>query len=132
MEKDKNKVVTAGTLIYRIGGLVITLPIAITLGLYLIGMIVVLPVQLFNSPDIPANLFPFLIAIAGICLFMFRALLRATFKYTDGIGNLASRLRGIQEEQARVERLMTPENQQTSDEVAVWLDDESQQHMKKR
>jgi uncharacterized membrane protein len=132
MEKDKNKVVTAGTLIYRIGGLVITLPIAITLGLYLIGMIVVLPVQLFNSPHLPANLFPFLIAIIGICLFLFRALLRATFKYTDGIGNLVSRLHGMHQEQARVERLMTPENQQANDEVAMWLDDESQQHMKKR
>jgi hypothetical protein len=131
MEKDKAKVATAGTLIYRMGGLVITLPIAVLLGVALI-LIIVGIFSHFNSPYAPANLLPLLIDIIGICIIMFRALLRATFKYTDGIGNLATRLHGIHQEQARVERLMTPENQHDNLEISVWLDDESQQQMKKR
>jgi hypothetical protein len=130
MGKDKNKVATAGTLIYRIGGLMVALPIAIVLGTLLFGMIVVLPIKIFNSPDTYANLLPFLIAIIVLCFFLFRALIRATFKYTDNIGDLATRLHGIHQEQARVERLMTPDKQPDNLEVETWLDDEAQQ-MKK-
>ena len=131
MEKDKNKVATVDKLLVRVGGLVITLPIAVMLGGTLIVLSYIMSTLLFNTPDIPASVLPFLISIIGICLFTLFGLARATLKYTGGIGNLVNRLRGIQQEQARVERLMAPENRQDNLEVLAWLADDSQQQMKR-
>jgi hypothetical protein len=132
MEKDKNEVATTNKLRVRVGGLFITLPIAIILGGMLIILSIILSEQTFPPTETPSNYLLPPLAFMGICLFMFFALIRATLKYTDGVDKLANRLREIQQEQARVERLMTPENQQANDDVAIWLNDESQQQMKKR
>lgn len=132
MEKDKNKVATVDKLLVQVGGLVITLPIAVMLGGTLIVLSYILSTLLFNALDVAAGLLPFVITIIGICLLTFFGLARATLKYTGGIGNLVNRLRGIQQEQARVERLMTPEIPADNSEISAWLDDESQQQMKKR
>ena len=129
---DKEKVATGGTLLIRSGGLALSLPLVMGLSFMLILLSVLLAViimgGLLNLGDVGGVVSPYIpwlslfLAISiGTIIVLFRSVIR----YTGGINQLWKRLRGIQEERERVERLM--EKRTTSDDVdmlALNMDDE--------
>ena len=132
MQKDKAKTATVNTLALRVGGLVIGLPVAIGLG----GMLIltVFSLLLILGAGLVSGLTPILTIIIGICVVTLFMLIRATLKYSGGIRALLQRLRGIQEEQARVERLVQKDNAQLSDsaENMLYSEENSVHQQKKR
>ena len=129
MQKDKEKTGTLGKLVVGMGGLVIGLPVAIGLGsvLLLLSLWMTLFI-VFGATE--SGLTPILTTIAAVCVAMLFILVRATLKYSGGIRALFQRLRGIQEEQARIERLMQKQDSEISDDT-ILVDAQDNDNIKK-
>lgn len=132
MMTQKMKKSTGGKLLMRSGGLALSLPIVIGLGGILLLVNSLLAVVILGGlAGLSTVVQPYLwllslILLAGV-LTMF-VLLRGVVRYTGGIGQLWGRLRGIQEERARVERLMEQHEQPETD---VIVDDSEHQNSAK-
>lgn len=128
---QKMKKSTGGKLLMRSGGLALSLPIVIGLGGILLLVNSLLAVVILGGlAGLSTVVQPYLwllsfILLAGV-LTMF-VLLRGVVRYTGGIGQLWGRLRGIQEERARVERLMEQQKQDVAEDVMLDTDDSQQQ-----
>jgi len=126
---EKMKKSTGGKLLMRSGGLALSLPIVIFLGGILLLLNSLLAVIILGGlAGFSAVVQPYLgilslILILGLAT-MF-VLFRGVVNYTGGIGKLWGRLRGIQEERERVERLM--EQQNVVDDEILYDDDDSGQ-----
>ena len=130
---DKEKQATGNKFLIRSGGLALSLPIVMALAFMLMLLSVLLAViimgGLFNLGDVGGVVSPYipwLSLFLAISIGTIIVLFRSVFRYTGGIRKLWKRLRGIQEEQARVERLM--EREKPIDDVDMLdLDDEQGQ-----
>jgi|GEM_PF-2486155 len=130
---NKEKITTGNKFLIRSGGLALSLPVVIALSLILLFLSFLLAVVimggLLNLGDVGGVVSPyipwlslFLVLSLGTIVFLFRGVIR----YTGGINQLWKRLRGIQEERARVERLM--EKQIVGEDVEILdLANESQE-----
>ena len=109
MSPDKEKAGTERKLLVHGVGLLFSMPVVFVLDTLLVVLIIVLGVIIFfGSPEsgVPSEFVPILLAIWGLAIFAFFALTYGFFRYGRGIGSLFHRLRGIRDEQARVERLV--------------------------
>ncbi len=118
----------------RSGGFALSLPIVITLGsvLMLLNSLMALIIigGLLTGDAIIAPYIGVLAIILALGVWSQLLLFRGVFKYTGGIGKLWSRLRGIQDEQARINQLID-NNKQTHDDD-MMLDYESEDIQYKR
>jgi hypothetical protein len=128
MQKDKEKTGTVSKLVVRVGGLVIGLPVAIGLG----GMLMLTIYTLLGilGAGIASELTSILAAIVALCVAMLFILVRATLKYSGGIQALFQRLRGIQAEQARIERVMQKDEVQDTDDILLHAQGDDIAHQK--
>ena len=126
---DKEKVAASSTFLIRTGGLALSLPLVLGLSFMLMLLSLLLAVVimggLLNLGDVGGVVSPYIpwlslfLAISiGTIIVLFRSVIR----YTGGINQLWKRLRGIQEERTRVERLM--EKQTMVDDVDMSSLDE--------
>jgi len=114
-EKDKHDITSK--FVIRTGGLLIGLPASIILGSFLAFislMLVVLIVFGTEAAGVPSQINPILVSVLALCLYTLWMILRANLRYSGGIYALWRRIRGIQEEQARINRLVehSPEDYQ--------------------
>jgi hypothetical protein len=132
MQKDKAKTATVNKLAVHVGGLVVGLPLAIGLGGML--MLTVFSLLIILGAGLVSGLTTILTVIIGVCVAMLFILVQATLKFSGGIRALFQRLRGIQQEQARIERLMQKDDSQISDsaENVLYSEENSVHQQKKR
>ena len=128
----KLKKSTGGKLLVRSGGLVLSLPIVLFFGGILLLVNSLLAVIILGGlAGLSTVVQPYLGLLSLILLlgvFTMIVLFRGVVRYTGGIGKLWGRLRGIQEERARVERLMEQQHQGTDETLElVDLNDEQQE-----
>lgn len=129
---EKMKKSTSGKLLVRSGGLALSLPIVFLLGGILLLVNVLMTVILIGAlgglepalqPYIWILFATWMLGLAG----MF-GLFYGVARYTGGMRQLWLRLRGIQEERARVERLMEQQQRDVVEDVMLDTDtDDSQQ-----
>jgi len=107
------KKVTRTTLLTRGGGFALAAPLALILGYLLLmlslvtlGLILAVIFDIGGIQELVGNFLVPLIAIFALGMGTFLWLLYATGRYIGGLRNIWRRLRGIREEQARVEELI--------------------------
>ena len=129
---EKLKKSTGGKLLMRSGGLALSVPIVIFLGgvLLLINSLLVAIILggLASSSAVVhpyIGILTFILVLSSATMFV---LFRGVIRYMGGIGKLWNRLRGIQEERERVERLV--EQQATSDDEILYAEDDNQSNVK--
>lgn len=117
MMADKEKQATSNTFLIRSGGLALSLPIVIVLAVLLMLLNVMMGSILFLTLiSDGTGIFADIGAVSGALSLTFLlsmatmiGLIYSVLRYTGGIRKLWGRLRGIQEERERVERLMERE-----------------------
>lgn len=110
---QKEKTATTTRLAIRGGGLMFSFPILLALLLILTVLNIVMGTVIFGAlfgiggaGTVVAPVLPALLGVFILSMFAFFVLIRATVRYVGGIGMLWNRLRGIQEENKRIDRLI--------------------------
>lgn len=126
---DKMKKSTGGKLLIRSGGLALSLPIVLLLGgiLMMINSLltVIIIGGLITGHTVVVPYVGWLAIFLALGVWTMLVLFRAVFRYTGGIGKLWGRMRGIQEERERVERLMEQQNSSEELDVDIVQDSEA-------
>lgn len=133
------KKTTGATLLTRGGGFALAVPVVLILGYLLLVlnlvMLALIVATIFNIGGVQGLIGEFLfalIAIFALGVTAFLALIYATGRYIGGLRQLWRRIRGIRDEQARVEGLIEQaavENLSMDDDgeiSAMYLDDAAQ------
>ena len=130
---DKEKKATGNKFLIRTGGLALSLPVVIVLAGSLLFlnflMAIIILGGLLNLEPVIEPYIGYLTVFLILGLMTMFVLFRNVIRYTGGIRQLWQRLRGIQEERARVERLM--EKQNTVDEIDLLDADDDEQNQAK-
>lgn len=131
---DKEKQATGSKFLIRTGGLALSLPVVIVLAVSLLFlnflMASIILGGLLNLEPVIEPYIGYLTVFLILGLMTMFVLFRNVMRYTGGIRQLWQRLRGIQKEQARVERLM--EKQNIVDEADVLYADDDEQGLENK
>lgn len=133
---SKEKSTTGMRLVIRSGGFALTLPVAIVLMILLallnVSMGTIIFGTIFDIGGVQAVIMPvlfFVVAVFALGMLTFFGLIAAMIRYLGGIHHLWQRLRGIREEQERIDRLMSNANntQNEGDSSEIYPDTEANQ-----
>ncbi len=133
---NKEKTRTGIRLLARTGGFALTLPLALILALLLallnIAMGTIIFGTIFDIGGTQAIILPvlfFVVAIFALGMVTFLGLIAAMIRYVGGIHQLWDRLRGIRQEQERIDRLMgtSARSENESDSSELYQDTEATQ-----
>jgi hypothetical protein len=131
-KKNVGKSSVTRDLITRLGCNLLIFPATLALvGLMVSAIYLLVRIYFFGFITVGPMRDPGLLIGIGIFTLGLLALLRVVWANATRLYATFNRYRTMRQEQARIERLMTTDKQPTDNDLSVWLEDESQEKMKR-